>query len=105
MEQAYIELYKKGHAKSIEIWLPNTENRSVNCDKKVLVGGLYGIEIGTVFCGESMFTKVSNASKLAFIYLVQSNPYKLIDCQVYNDYLASLGAREISRNDFLNILV
>ena len=55
--------------------------------------------------GESMFTKVSNASKLAFIYLVQSNLYKLIDCQVYNDYLASLGAREISRNDFLNILI
>ena len=105
MEQAYIELHKQGYAKSIEIWLPDIDYRGVNCDKKVLVAGLYGIEIGSVFCGESMFTKVSNASKLAFIYLVQSNLYKLIDCQVYNDYLASLGAREISRNEFLNILI
>lgn len=93
MEQAYINLHKKGIAKSIEIWL-NDE----------LVGGLYGLEINTVFCGESMFSKVSNASKLAFIYLVKSQQYKLIDCQIYNDHLASLGAREIDRNTFLSIL-
>ena len=96
MQEAYIELHKKGIAKSVEVW-KNDE----------LVGGLYGIDLGTVFCGESMFSKVSNASKLAFIYLVQKlekENYKLIDCQVYNNHLASLGADEISRTTFLNYL-
>jgi len=93
MEQAYVNLHEKGIAKSIEIWL-NDE----------LVGGLYGLEINHIFCGESMFSKVSNASKLAFIHLVNSKKYKLIDCQVYNEHLASLGAREIDRNNFLSIL-
>jgi leucyl/phenylalanyl-tRNA--protein transferase len=93
MQQAYINLHEKGIAKSIEVWL-NDE----------LVGGLYGLEVGHIFCGESMFSKVSNASKLAFIHLVKSKNYKLIDCQVYNDHLASLGAREIDRNTFLSIL-
>jgi leucyl/phenylalanyl-tRNA--protein transferase len=69
-----------------------------------LVGGLYGLEVNGVFCGESMFSKVSNASKLAFIYLATKKNYRLIDCQIYNDHLASLGAREIDRKDFLNIL-
>lgn len=96
MQQAYIELHKKGIAKSVEVWLNNE-----------LVGGLYGIDLGTVFCGESMFSNVSNASKLAFIYLVQKlekENYKLIDCQVYNNHLASLGADEISRDAFLKFL-
>jgi leucyl/phenylalanyl-tRNA--protein transferase len=93
MEQAYINLHEKGIANSIEIWL-NDE----------LVGGLYGLEINHIFCGESMFSKVSNASKLAFIHLVKSENYKLIDCQVYNAHLVSLGAREIDRNTFLSIL-
>tara|TARA_B110000240_G_C13419808_1_gene418953 strand:+ start:479 stop:1117 length:639 start_codon:yes stop_codon:yes gene_type:complete len=93
MEQAYINLHKKGSAKSIEIWLDNE-----------LVGGLYGLEINNIFCGESMFSVVSNASKLAFIHLVKSQKYKLIDCQIYNNHLASLGAREVDRNTFLNIL-
>ena len=93
MEQAYINLHKRGIAKSVEIWL-NDE----------LVGGLYGLEVNHVFCGESMFSKVSNTSKLAFIHLVKSKNYKLIDCQVYNEHLASLGAREIDRNTFLSIL-
>ena len=93
MEQAYINLHKKGIAKSIEIWFDNE-----------LVGGLYGLEINNIFCGESMFSKVSNASKLAFIHLVKKNNYKLIDCQVYNEHLASLGAREIDRDLFLRIL-
>jgi leucyl/phenylalanyl-tRNA--protein transferase len=93
MEQAYINLHEKGIAKSIEVWL-NDE----------LVGGLYGLEINHIFCGESMFSKVSNASKLAFIHLVKSENYKLIDCQVYNAHLVSLGAREIDRNTFLSIL-
>ncbi|NVJ88716.1 MAG: leucyl/phenylalanyl-tRNA--protein transferase [Flavobacteriaceae bacterium] len=93
MEQAYISLLKKGVAKSIEVWL-----------NKELVGGLYGIEINGIFCGESMFSKVSNTSKLAFIHLVQKGNYKIIDCQIYNDHLASLGAKEIDRDLFLKIL-
>ncbi len=93
MEKAYINLHKKGVAKSIEVW----QN-----DK--LVGGLYGLEINTIFCGESMFSKVSNTSKLAFIYLVQSKKYNFIDCQVYNDHLASLGAKEVDRELFLTLL-
>lgn len=93
MEQAYINLHKKGIAKSIEVWQDNQ-----------LVGGLYGLEINNVFCGESMFSKVSNASKVAFIHLVKNKNYKLIDCQVYNDHLASLGGKEIERDLFLEIL-
>ncbi|RCS27744.1 leucyl/phenylalanyl-tRNA--protein transferase [Polaribacter sp. WD7] len=93
MEKAYIALHKRGVAKSIEIWQNNE-----------LVGGLYGVEINTIFCGESMFSKVSNASKLAFIHLVNNNNYKLIDCQVYTNHLASLGAREIDRALFLKFL-
>lgn len=93
MEQAYIDLHKKGIAKSIEVWQGET-----------LVGGLYGLEINQIFCGESMFSKVSNTSKLAFFHLVKSNKYKLIDCQVYNAHLATLGAKEIDRNVFLTIL-
>jgi len=96
MQQAYVKLHKEGVAKSVEVWRGND-----------LVGGLYGIDLGTVFCGESMFSKVSNASKLAFIYLTQKlekENYKLIDCQVYNSHLASLGATEISRDEFLAYL-
>jgi len=104
MEQAYITLFKRGLAKSIEVWLPNTDLSENGKAKKVLVGGLYGLEIGNVFCGESMFSKVSNASKVAFIHLVQSNVYKLIDCQVYNDHLKTLGAKEIMRDKFLTLL-
>jgi len=101
MEQAYINLHKKGIAKSIEVWFYD-----VNSKKQVLVGGLYGVDLGNgIFCGESMFSLISNASKLAFIHLVQNHTYKLIDCQVYNDHLASLGAREISREEFLGNLV
>ena len=93
MEQAYINLHKKGIAKSIEVWF-----------KDELVGGLYGVEINHIFCGESMFSKVSNASKLAFMHLAKNKNYKLIDCQIYNEHLASLGAREIDRTLFLSIL-
>jgi leucyl/phenylalanyl-tRNA--protein transferase len=84
---------KKGVAKSIEIW-----------SKGELVGGLYGLEINAIFCGESMFSKVSNASKLAFIHLAKNKNYKLIDCQIYNAHLVSLGAIEIERDVFLDIL-
>lgn len=90
MQQAYIGLFKDGVAHSVEIW-----------EDDKLVGGLYGVAVGRVFCGESMFSKVSNASKIALVALVQSDHYDLIDCQVYNEHLASLGAKEIPRADFL----
>lgn len=95
MQKAYINLYDKGIAKSVEVW-----------EKDTLVGGLYGVEVGNVFCGESMFSKTSNASKMAFISLVNHSKKKfdLIDCQIYNEHLASLGAREISRASFLKYL-
>jgi len=96
MQKAYIELYKIGIAKSVEVWQDDE-----------LVGGLYGIDLGHVFCGESMFSKVSNASKVAFIFLTQKyekENYKLIDCQVYNEHLASLGAEEIPRKKFIKTL-
>ena len=96
MIEAYVKLHHLGHAKSVEVWQNNE-----------LVGGLYGIDLGTVFCGESMFSKVSNTSKVAFITLVENlkiRKYKLIDCQVHNDHLESLGAREIPRAEFINIL-
>ena len=96
MIEAYVKLHELGYAKSVEVW-QNDE----------LVGGLYGIDLGHVFCGESMFSKVSNASKIAFISLVrhlQRENYKLLDCQVYNEHLESLGCREIPRKDFISIL-
>ena len=100
MEQAYINLYTKGIAKSIEVWFEDSASK-----KQVLVGGLYGVDLGNgVFCGESMFSLMSNASKLAFIHLAQDQKYDLIDCQMYTDHLASLGAREIPRGQFLKML-
>ena len=96
MIDAYCRLHESGIAKSVEVWQDNK-----------LVGGLYGIDLGTVFCGESMFSKVSNASKVAFIALVSQlakDDYKLLDCQVYNEHLESLGCREIEREDFIKIL-
>lgn len=97
MQEAYTALHKAGHAVSIEVWKKNK-----------LVGGLYGINLPQkkVFCGESMFSLVSDASKVAFYYLseyVKSKDYKFIDCQIYNEHLESLGAEEISREEFLGI--
>ncbi|GGD79198.1 leucyl/phenylalanyl-tRNA--protein transferase [Maribacter cobaltidurans] len=96
MKNAYTKLHKKGIAKSYEVW----ENGD-------LVGGLYGVDLGHVFCGESMFSKRSNASKFAFIHLakdLQEKGYRFIDCQLYTDHLASLGAREVSRESFMEQL-
>ncbi|MBS7785935.1 leucyl/phenylalanyl-tRNA--protein transferase [Flavobacterium sp. CYK-55] len=93
---SYIQLHKQGFAQSVEVWQNNE-----------LVGGLYGVDLGHVFCGESMFSKVSNASKIAFVGLVKylnENQYRLLDCQLHNDYLEQLGAFEISRDTFLKIL-
>jgi leucyl/phenylalanyl-tRNA--protein transferase len=94
MIDAYIKLHKLGYAKSVEVWKNMT-----------LVGGLYGIDLkNKVFCGESMFVKESNASKLAFITLVKYGDYKLIDCQLHTKHLESLGATNIPRTEFLRYL-
>ncbi|RZJ78757.1 MAG: leucyl/phenylalanyl-tRNA--protein transferase [Flavobacterium sp.] len=93
MQKAYQKMHQKGLAHSVEVWQ----------DDK-LVGGLYGIKIGGVFCGESMFSLVSNASKTALIYLAKNMDFKLIDCQLPNDHLMSLGAEMISREAYLEIL-
>ena len=93
MQKAYINLHHEGIAHSIEVW-----------QNEELVGGLYGIKIGRIFCGESMFSKVSNASKLALINLCQTNHYDLIDCQLPNEHLMSLGAEMISREEYLRVL-
>jgi len=94
--KAYTKLYQLKKAVSFEVW-----------QNQELVGGLYGVDLGHVFCGESMFSKVSNASKIAFIKLIEylkKNHYKLLDCQVHNAHLEKLGAFEISRNSFIKIL-
>lgn len=98
MTDAYIELHNKGHAVSVEVW-----------QNEKLVGGLYGIDLPErrVFCGESMFHKVTDASKVALYALVKhlkAKKYKLIDCQVYTKHLNSLGAKPISRNEFIQLL-
>lgn len=91
---AYLKLFAAGYAESIECW-----------QNGQLVGGLYGLRMGNCFFGESMFSKVSNASKAAFITFIQANmDLAVIDCQVHTPHLASLGARFISRVAFLNIL-
>ena len=90
------ELHQEGYAQSVEVW-----------EGKVLVGGLYGIRIDAIFFGESMFSQVSNASKYGFIVWVnklEKEGVKLIDCQQETDHLASLGARNIKRIEFNQIL-
>ncbi|WP_026711155.1 leucyl/phenylalanyl-tRNA--protein transferase [Flavobacterium filum] len=96
MLEAYLQLHQLGIAKSVEVW-QNDE----------LVGGLYGVDLGKIFCGESMFSLVSNASKVAFVTLIQKlnvENYHLLDCQVHNSHLEKLGAFEISRQNYIKIL-
>ncbi len=96
MINAYINLHHAGYAHSVESW-----------SEGELLGGLYGVSIGSAFFGESMFTKVSNASKIAFVSLVHQLinwSFSLIDCQVTTHHLKSLGAREIPRSDFFEKL-
>jgi len=98
MVTAYLKLHELGHAESVEVWQDGT-----------LVGGLYGINLreNKVFCGESMFSKVSNASKVALVTLarkLEKESYKLIDCQVYTPHLERMGAHEIPREEFLKLL-
>ncbi|WP_113639389.1 leucyl/phenylalanyl-tRNA--protein transferase [Nubsella zeaxanthinifaciens] len=93
MQQAYIKLHQLGWAHSVEVWKNNA-----------LVGGLYGIAVSDVFCGESMFSLVSNASKVALIFLCQQTNFKLIDCQLPNEHLLSLGAEMIDRETYMEVL-
>ena len=96
MKYAYMELHKMGHASSYEVWKGDS-----------LVGGLYGVDLGHVFCGESMFSLISNASKFALISLAEelaAKGYRMIDCQLKTDHLLSMGAEEISREQYLEIL-
>lgn len=91
---SFTKLHEHGFAKSFEVWQ--------NDD---LVGGFYGIQIGNVFCGESMFAKVSNASKAGFLnFIVKNKDLELIDCQIHSEHLESLGARMIPKLEYLNIL-
>jgi leucyl/phenylalanyl-tRNA--protein transferase len=96
VEAAYIQLHGLGYAHSAEAWLGDE-----------LVGGCYGIRLGKVFFGESMFSKVSNASKYAFLKYagqLQREGVELVDCQVYTEHLESLGARMIARGQFIHLL-
>ena len=96
MLNAYLQLHELGYAHSVEVWMENQ-----------LVGGIYGVSLGRCFFGESMFSKVSNASKAGLITLanqLKTLEFSFIDCQVYTEHLASLGAREISRHRFLQAL-
>ena len=97
IERAYIQLHKRGFAHSIEVYNKNGK----------LVGGVYGIKLGSVFFGESMFSKRSNTSKMALIslahFFIEKN-YRFIDCQIHNDHLESMGATLVSREDFLDEL-
>lgn len=98
---AYNEIHRRGFAHSVEVWRDDA-------DKTELVGGLYGLALGQVFFGESMFSRADNASKVGFAYLadhLHTWQFKLIDCQVANDHLFSLGAIEIAREEFQQILL
>jgi leucyl/phenylalanyl-tRNA--protein transferase len=93
MKAAYNQLHAEGYAHSVEVW-----------EQGNLVGGFYGVHINNVFCGESMFSCVSNASKTALIWLSTSGLYQLIDCQLHTGHLESMGARMISRKEYMALL-
>lgn len=97
LKESFLNLHEKGLAISVEVWK----------DSKI-VGGLYGLDLGNVFCGESMFSKSSNASKVALVNLsseLKKNNYKFIDCQIPTEHLKSMGGEEVSRDDFLKLLI
>ncbi|NEU10381.1 leucyl/phenylalanyl-tRNA--protein transferase [Flavihumibacter sp. R14] len=93
MRMAYIRLHRMGFAHSLEVW-----------QKEKLVGGLYGVIINRVFCGESMFSKVSNASKAALVSLCTNFDFQMIDCQMHTPHLESMGAEYITREKYLELL-
>jgi leucyl/phenylalanyl-tRNA--protein transferase len=96
MRRAYEELFAKGYAHSVEVWRQGQ-----------LIGGLYGVALGRAFFGESMFSRANDASKIALFWLceqLKSWQFRLVDCQVSSDHLRSLGAIDVSRERFLNLL-
>jgi len=96
MHRAYVRLHRAGFAHSVEVWRDNE-----------LIGGLYGVALGKIFFGESMFSRQRDASKIAFVYLVRQLAkwrFALVDCQVYSEHLASLGAERIPRERFITYL-
>jgi len=94
MIAAYCRLHENRIAQSVEVWFDDS-----------LVGGLYGVVVGKVFCGESMFSTLPNTSKLALIALCRSGIFDLIDCQVYTAHLESMGAKFIGRDEFIKALI
>lgn len=104
IEQAFVALHKRGIAHSVECWLAPEEGDD---GAQRLVGGLYGLEMGGAFCGESMFSRATDASKVALAWLVarlKLGGFSLLDCQFMTDHLASLGAVEISQKEYLEQL-
>ena len=102
---AYTDLHKRGYAASIEVWQTTTNEEGNEYDE--LVGGLYGVMIRKVFIGESMFSRVPNASKLALIYLakiLEKNGFELIDCQIKTNHLQSMGGRYIPYEEYMTYL-
>lgn len=93
MIEAYCKLHEFGYARSLEVWMGPR-----------LVGGLYGIQLGSVFIGESMFSRERDASKVALVHLAQSGKYDLIDCQLENPHLVSMGSETISREQYIHYL-
>ena len=96
MKLAYLKLHQQNHAHSVEVW-KNEE----------MVGGIYGVSIGRLFCGESMFSRISNGSKVALTYLIEhlkTEKFPIIDCQVENPHLISLGACNIERDQYISIV-
>jgi leucyl/phenylalanyl-tRNA--protein transferase len=96
MMDAYSELHYQGHAHSVEVWRDDE-----------LIGGAYGVAMGAVFCGESMFSHATDASKIALVYLCKhliNMGFKLLDCQLETDHLVSMGAKLLARNEFLTQL-
>jgi leucyl/phenylalanyl-tRNA--protein transferase len=94
--EAYVAMHENGFGHSVEVW-----------QEGELVGGLYGVTLGKVFFGESMFSKVSNASKVALISLAEKlnvEGFHFIECQLYTTHLGSLGAKAISRSEYLRLL-
>ena len=97
LKESFVKLHETGLAISVEVW-KNSQ----------IVGGLYGLDLGDVFCGESMFSKYTNSSKVALVYLareLKKNNYRFIDCQIPTEHLKSMGGEEISRDEFLKLLI
>ncbi|MBD2842829.1 leucyl/phenylalanyl-tRNA--protein transferase [Erythrobacter rubeus] len=98
---SYEQLHKAGHAHSVECWLPAEDGQPT------LAGGLYGVAFDSVFCGESMFSRASDASKVALCWLValmRDAGFRLLDCQFMTDHLASMGAVEMPQRDYLTLV-